>query len=275
MFPINWLKQRGTRSAQGRQAAKMFRRHCPASKKHVRFKPELEVLEGRVVPAGGVQAAALAVQEGVQVVVDYARVSIDYVTLQVNQAIVSTPLASALGVSRQTIENDQFALGVDETNLQLQLYSFFVTVEVFLGVPGYSLPSSGSTPVSSPSSSSSSSSSTTITGTYSGSGVPDDTGGDVDPNQNQTVTLTVNADGSGSLSMSPFDGTPLTVNFPAGTAQIAGGNINVNNYEDPNGNLVSVNASQNPNGSLGGYISLTGNNGYATFYDSITLNPQN
>lgn len=115
-------------------------------------------------------------------------------------------------------------------------------------------------------------------GTYSATLVPSSTDGNVPPDASQTLTLTLNADGSGSLSISPFAGTPLTVNFPAGTAQLGSdGSVSLS-YGTASGVQISVTdagLTNNSNALQGTFSIFSGDNNFdAANFDNATLNRQ-
>lgn len=116
-------------------------------------------------------------------------------------------------------------------------------------------------------------------GTYSATLVPTGWDGDVGPNTPQNVSLTLNANGSGSLSVSPFAGTPLTVNFPAETAALdADGSVEILDYDSPTGYQINVGASLSGSGNaLEGDFDVLGsraNNYDTSYFDNATLNRQ-
>jgi hypothetical protein len=133
------------------------------------------------------------------------------------------------------------------------------------------------TPAPSPTPSPSPTPAPSSVGTYSATLVPTSTDGNVVPNSPQNVTLTLHADGSGSLSISPFAGTPLTVNFPAGTAQLADDGSVSMNYGTASGVQIGVDAglANNGNALQGDFFVYSGDSNFDTayFYPG-TLNQQ-
>jgi hypothetical protein len=116
-------------------------------------------------------------------------------------------------------------------------------------------------------------------GTWTATLVPSFVDGDVKANTPQKLSFTLNADGSGSLSITPFAGTPTTVNFPAGTAQFnADGSVSVS-YTSPSSAVqigvdpASPSADGNTLKAFEIFVDNTATNDEATFFPA-TLNRQ-
>jgi hypothetical protein len=114
-----------------------------------------------------------------------------------------------------------------------------------------------------------------VVGTWSASLVPGQVVGNVDANAPQKVTLTLNADGSGSLSISPFAGTPLRVNFPAGAAQMDDSGATIEGYVSPTGYVIGASVGVNGNVLLqGNFYAVNNNTDDAAYFYSASLNRQ-
>lgn len=275
MFPIDWLKQRGTpfvvRSHSARQP-----RHDWHARRHAPTRLSLEILEDRTLPSvtvGGVANALLnpvaVFQEGSQLTTTLLNnVGSKPVSRTVVDAMILVASADLGGelVSGTFVAGNTVAPGVGAYPALLEA-SFFIGASLpalqdlatsgpaalqmlwngllnqanellkFLSPSAQAAPSPSLPPAPTPTPS--------LAGTYSATLVPN-AGSDV--HGSQTVTLTLNADGSGKASVSPFLGTPLTFNFPAGTAQL-GSDVDVV-YTSPSGDHLFVFADQNADGSL-------------------------
>ncbi len=185
---------------------------------------------------------------------------------QIGAGLVEAGAASfetGLGIDLAVAGSSLAAYGV---YLQVQgVHYFYIDLQrVITGTPK---PAPAQPPAPTPSS----------VGTFSATLTPSSTDGNVPSNASQKVTLTLNAYGSGSLSISPFAGTPLTVNFPATTAQLAkDGSVSIN-YSAASGVQIGVDAGLLTNGNAlqGNFFVYSGDSNFdAAYFYPGTLNRQ-
>lgn len=303
MSRIDWLKQLSI-SFFGRSRVIRQSQHGWQARRRTVIRPSLEILEERCLLSGSgvlaplvndlsqamadaahLQAAsvrkdAIKIGQDVSNIINQSSNSPAIDLLGDVQTVLVGSFASQAGASMAAAGLDLSETGIGlpiavagagifEAGTMLQLAGtrkFFVDFERLIS-GGQQQQQSASTPTSSPS----------IVGSYSGTLVPTDTfpttfGGFA--NTPQKVTLTVHADGSGSMSISPFDGTPVTVAFPAGTAQFSSEqsvSIGDPDYNLPNGALISVSASLLPSNSNALNGNFLGENALGDEADFLTV----
>lgn len=221
------------------------------------------VLADEVAIASGVETpAGIAILAGLAPLMKYPGMVSDLANLVKDSRERNT--TGMVGDLSSLTGKTLFAIGGDLISLQQD--GMALANDLAHVVTGTPIPQSSPAPPPSPSPSPPPAPS--VFGTFSATLVPSSTDGNVPPNASQQLTLTINADGSGSMTVSPFAGTPFTVNFPAGTAQLADDGSVSFNYGNSAGAQIGADAALSSDGNMlqGNFFVYSGDSNFDTAY---------